>query len=63
MNDLYERILAIYPELNNEDFMPTTGCISLVNYSDGNGSVIEKWEHPFLAQPTKKQLEAVVIKE
>jgi hypothetical protein len=53
---LYEKIIALYPELNDADFMPTTGTIFLQNDSDGRGDYIAKWEHPTLAKPTEEQL-------
>ena len=51
---LYEKIKAIYPELQDADFMNT---IRLQNDSDGNGDYIAKWSHPTLARPTEAQLE------
>lgn len=50
---LYEKIIAIYPELTNKDFMTV---ILLQNDSDGRGDYIAKWEHPTLARPTEEQL-------
>lgn len=50
---LYEKIIAIYPELTNKDFMTV---IILQNDSDGRGDYIAKWEHPTLARPTEEQL-------
>jgi hypothetical protein len=50
---LYEKIKAIYPELQDADFMDT---ILLQNDSDGNGDYIAKWEHPTLARPTDEEL-------
>lgn len=47
---LYEKILALYPELRDTDFMDT---IRLQN--DGNGDYIAKWEHE-LPRPTDEQL-------
>ena len=52
---LYEKIIAIYPELNINDFTPG-GSIVLQNDSDGKGDYIAKWEHPTLARPTEEQL-------
>ena len=52
---LYEKVLAIYPELSDYDF--AFGDIRLQN--DGDGDYIAKWEHPTLAQPTQEQLDAV----
>jgi len=53
---LYEKIIAIYPELTGEDFMPGRGTIMLQNDSDGRGDYIREWKHPTLAQPTEEQL-------
>ena len=50
---LYDKILALYPELRDADFMDT---IRLQNDSDGKGDYIAKWEHPTLARPTEEQL-------
>ena len=45
--------MAIYPQLEQQDFMTT---IRLQNDSDGKGDYIAKWEHPTLAKPTDKEL-------
>ena len=50
---LYEKIIALYPELTNVDFMTV---IQLRNDSDGHGDYIAKWEHPTLPRPTDEQL-------
>ncbi|CAB5222853.1 Bacteriophage SP-beta, YorD [uncultured Caudovirales phage] len=50
---LYERIMAIYPALTQQDFATT---IRLQNDSDGKGDYIAAWEHPLLARPTEEQL-------
>jgi hypothetical protein len=50
---LYEKIIAIYPELTQIDFMTV---ITLQNDSDGRGDYIAKWEHPTLVRPTDAQL-------
>jgi hypothetical protein len=50
---LYDKIMALYPELTTQDFLTT---IRLQNDSDGNGDYIAKWEHPTLARPTEEQL-------
>ena len=55
--DLYEKIIAIYPELASEDFASSKLGIRLKN--DGEGAYIDIWEHPTLAQPTQEQLDAV----
>ena len=49
---LYEKIKALYPELQDADFMDT---IHLQNDSDGKGDYIAKWEHT-LPKPTEEQL-------
>lgn len=54
---LYDRIIAIYPELSLFDF--AAGIISLRNDSDGQGDYIDKWEHPTLARPTQEMLDAI----
>lgn len=53
---LYDKIIALYPELTNRDFMTV---IRLQNDSDGRGDYIAKWEHPTLPRPTDEQLEAM----
>jgi hypothetical protein len=50
---LYDKIMAIYPQLEQQDFLTT---IRLQNDSDGKGDYIAKWEHPTLAKPTDKEL-------
>ena len=47
--------MAIYPQLEQQDFMTT---IHLQNDSDGRGDYIAKWEHT-LPRPTDEQLGAV----
>jgi hypothetical protein len=53
MTTLYDRIKAIYPELQDADFMDT---IRLQNDSDGKGDYIAFWNHPTLARPTEEQI-------
>ena len=53
---LFEKIMAIYPEIPQKEFM--NGSIMLKDDSDGNGAYIAKWEHPTLARPTQEQLDA-----
>jgi hypothetical protein len=53
MMTLYDKIKALYLQLEDKDFMDT---IRLQNDSDGNGDYIAKWEHPTLARPTEEQL-------
>lgn len=50
---LVEKIKALYPELQEEDFLDT---IRLQNDSDGRGDYIAKWEYPTLSRPTEEQL-------
>ena len=50
---LYKKIIALYPELTDNDFLTT---IRLQNDSDGKGDYIAKWEHPTLARPTNEEL-------
>jgi hypothetical protein len=52
---LYDKILAIYPELQQQDFYTV---ITLQNDSDGRGDYIAKWDHPTLPRPTEDQLNA-----
>ena len=54
--NLYEKIMAIYPELTQQDF---TFTIRLQNDSDGKGDYIAKWDHPTFAKPTQEELDAV----
>jgi hypothetical protein len=53
---LYDKIMALYPSLIQQDFLTV---IILQNDSDGKGDYIAKWEHPTLAQPTQQQLDGV----
>jgi hypothetical protein len=53
---LYEKIKALYPSLQDADFMDT---IRLQNDSDGKSDYIAFWRHPTLAEPTKEQLDAI----
>jgi len=50
---LLEKILSIYPQLTDNDFIKT---IELQNDSDGKGDYIAKWEHPTLPRPTDEEL-------
>jgi hypothetical protein len=50
---LYEKIKALYPELQDADFMTV---IRLQNDSDGRGDYIKEWNHPTLSRPTEEQL-------
>lgn len=53
---LYNKIIAIYPELTEQDFITV---IELRNDSDGKGDYIKSWSHPSLKQPTQAELDAV----
>ena len=53
---MFEKIIAIYPSLTNDDFHPVRGTIAIQNDSDGCGDYIVKWEHPTLTKPTEEQL-------
>jgi hypothetical protein len=50
---LYEKIMALYPTLIQQDFFTV---IHLQNDSDGKGDYIAKWEHPTLPRPTAEEL-------
>lgn len=56
MMTLYDRIMAIYPDLTTQDFLTV---IRLQNDSDGRGDYIAAWDHPTLSRPTREQLDAV----
>ena len=49
---LYEKIIALYPELTEDDFITT---IILQNDSDGKGDYIAEWNHT-LPRPTDEEL-------
>jgi hypothetical protein len=51
---LYEKIMAIYPQLEDKDFLTV---ITLQNDSDGKGDYIAKWDHPTLPRPTEEELQ------
>jgi hypothetical protein len=50
---LYEKIIALYPSLTQQDFLTV---ITLQNDSDGKGDFIAKWEHPDFPKPTDEEL-------
>ena len=56
---LYDKIIKLYPDLTQEDFMPFGGTIVLQNDSDGKGDYIREWNHPTLTKPTQEQLDAI----
>ena len=51
---LFEKIMALYPSLTQQDFDNLT--IMLQNDSDGKGDYIAKWNHPTLPRPTDEEL-------
>ena len=53
MMTLYDKIKALYPTLQDSDFLDT---IRLQNDSDGKGDYIKEWNHPTFARPTEEQL-------
>ncbi len=53
---LYEKILALYPDLTLVDFAPLTGTIVLQN--DGVNDYIANWANLTHPKPTDAQLEA-----
>jgi hypothetical protein len=53
---LYDKIIAIYPDLTDRDFLTV---IRLQNDSDGRGDYIAAWNHPTLPRPTEEQLNDV----
>lgn len=53
---LYEKIMALYPSLTNQDFLTV---ITLQNDSDGKNDYIAKWEHQTFPRPTQEQLDGV----
>ena len=53
---LYDKIMALYPALTQQDFTTT---ITLQNDSDGKGDYIAAWEHS-LPRPTAEQLAAII---
>lgn len=50
---LYDKIIAIYPDLTDRDFMTV---IRLQNDSDGRGDYIAEWNHPTYPKPTDEEL-------
>lgn len=56
---LYDKILAVRPNITQEDFYPDTGTIMLQNDSDGKGDYIKEWNHPTETKPTQEELDGV----
>lgn len=57
--NLFEKIKTIYPDINDNDFNPIFGTITLQNDSDEKGDYIANWNHPTYARPTQQQLDAL----
>lgn len=57
MKSLYEKIIALYPELKDQQLMFLNGTVQLRN--DGQGDYIAEWKHPTLPKPTDEQLKGV----
>ena len=53
---LQEKLKALYPELEEKDFVQT---IVIQNDQDGKGDYIVFWSHPEFARPTQEQLDAI----
>lgn len=56
---LYDKIVKLYPELSDWDFVGPNKTIFLQNDSDGRGDYIAKWDHPTLQRPTQEQLDEI----
>lgn len=56
--NLYEKIMAIYPELTEADFGPHGGIV-LQNDLDEKGDYIAKWDHHVFEKPTDEQLKGI----
>ena len=54
---LYEKIIALYPELTDYNFADED--IILQDNSDGKGAYIREWNHPTLTRPTQEQLDEI----
>ena len=59
--NLTEKIISIYPELADYDWVNAmmNDIILLRDDANGEGEYISVWNHPTLAQPTQEQLNAV----
>jgi hypothetical protein len=53
---LYDKIIAAFPELTDNDFDSNFGVINLRN--DGEGDYIAKWEY---SQPLTSELQVFLI--
>jgi phenolic acid decarboxylase len=53
MMTLYEKIIALYPQLTEQDFVK---LIVLQNDGDEKEDYIASWNYPTLTRPTDEQL-------
>jgi hypothetical protein len=51
---MFDKIIALYPQLTTTDFSPSMGTIVLQD--DGQGTYIKEWNHPTLPKPTDEEL-------
>ena len=58
--NLTEKIIIIYPELADYDWVNAmmNDIIIIKDDATGDGEYIGTWNHPTLAQPTQEQLDA-----
>jgi hypothetical protein len=54
--NLYDQIVAVYPELKEDPSPFLHGQILLQDDSDGKGAYIKEWNHSVLLKPTPNQL-------
>ena len=54
--DLYTKLLKIYPNLTENDFLPLG---TIVLQDDGQGQYIKSWNNLTYAQPTQAQINAI----
>jgi hypothetical protein len=53
MMTLYEKIMALYPQLTEQDFVK---LIVLQNDGNEKKDYIKEWNYPTLPRPTEEQL-------
>ena len=58
MEKLYHKV-KLYLEANSKTWEEEENNIVLVNYSDGNGDILETWNVSGLEKPTAEQLNAL----
>lgn len=58
--NLTEKIISIYPELADYDWVNAmmNDIILLKDDANGEGEYISVWNHPTLTQPTQAQIDA-----